>query len=182
MSSLKWSRRIDVKWREPYNKYVLWTVIARGQIAKQFVSLHDLYWKRPPDGGLSKYMGVKTLPTRKHKMLLRRGRKISLRSRLILKMTGFWPVIWNMVGVKGIEPPRASSQDPKSSASTNFATRPHFHYLIVILFWAKLLAFCVSAYPRQASDSSPHAHKNLEKIEHYLFNCHIYFRLNICII
>ena len=29
-----------------------------------------------------------------------------------------------MVGEKGIEPPRIAAQDPKSSASTNFATRP----------------------------------------------------------
>ncbi len=31
-----------------------------------------------------------------------------------------------MVGEKGIEPPRIAAQDPKSSASTNFATRPQF--------------------------------------------------------
>ncbi len=41
---------------------------------------------------------------------------------LSIKKEGFDPLC--MVGEKGIEPPRIAAQDPKSSASTNFATRP----------------------------------------------------------
>ncbi len=41
---------------------------------------------------------------------------------LSIKKEGVDPLY--MVGEKGIEPPRIAAQDPKSSASTNFATRP----------------------------------------------------------
>ena len=56
-------------------------------------------------------------------------RKIKKESELRMKFT-----LFRFVRVKGLEPPRLSSLDPKSSAATNYATRANPNAKVQLIF------------------------------------------------
>ncbi len=74
---------------------------------------------------LKKNLGEKTLPSEKLTkcQVFTRGKNPWVRDILTLKKN---------LGEKGLEPLHIAALDPKSSASTNFATRPKLVYYLII--------------------------------------------------
>ncbi len=119
-------------------------------------------------------VGVKTLPKKKLTkcQVFLRGENPWVRFTSRMKKRGFYTSFINMVGVKGIEPPRASSQDPKSSASTNFATRPHHHYSIFNFSLGEI----ASRFAKSRISSSPRIVRHTPTSS--LFNFQFFFGRN----
>ena len=75
-----------------------------------------------------------------------------------------------MVGEKGIEPPRIAAQDPKSSASTNFATRPKLTYSIFNLLrrnW--LLRVLISSFYSDSTTRPKLTYSIFNKLQYLKF-------------